>query len=438
MTLTNVAAQPLVIFVILLFIALFLGNLLFLYIGVVPLIFALLGVALTMPRGISAERSIDKGRPWVNEVVEITWNVRLEGPGVAILTLADTLPEEFELVEGNNLRVAWVWWGRHSLTLSYRFRCAKRGRYSIEPTSVEMKHPLGFYLPQQFSIGESIDLVVSPRITNIRRIRGMRGMADTSPPTSDVARMGVATTDFRAIREYQPGDAVKSINWKATARRLTRGARLPLVNEYEFEGRKAVWLFLDAASYMEIGTNIDNAFERAAEATGGLALYFLERGYRVGAYVYNYRPEKLLYPDTGMRQFYRVSRELVALETSKETSDLRQAVEACKKYLLWFKPLSIVVTRLDIDDASPILLGTRAIIQMNPQRRLHPPVMVVGVNGYYFAPREGELEENAQTFYRLQTRSAVTRLRGSGVSVLEWDPTRYDFATALMRQLRTR
>lgn len=64
--------------------------------------------------------------------------------------------------------------------------------------------------------------------------------------------------------------------------------------------------------------------------------------------------------------------------------------------------------------------------------------MVVGVNGYYFAPREGQLEENAQTFYRLQTRSTVTRLRGSGVSVLEWDPTRSDFATALMRQLRTR
>lgn len=438
MTLTSLAAHPLVLFLVLLSIALLLGNLLFLYIAVVPLIFTLLGIALTMPRGVSGERRIDKDRPWVNEVVEITRTIRIEGPGPAILSLADALPEEFELVEGNNLRVAWVWWGRRFLTLSYRVRCAKRGRYSIKPTSVDMKHPLGFYLPRQLSIGEAIDLVVSPRITNIRRIRGTRGIADTSPPTSDVAKMGVATTDFREIREYQPGDAVKSINWKATARRLTRGASLPLVNEYEFEGRKAVWLFLDAASYMEIGTNIDNAFERATEATGGLALYFLQRGYRVGAYVYNHRPEKLLYPDTGMRQFYRVARELVTLETSQETRNLRQAVEACKKYLLWFKPLSIIVTRLDIGDTSPLLLGIRSITQMNPQRRLHPPVMVVGVNGYYFAPRGGELDENAQTFYRLQTRSAVARIRALGVSVLEWDPTRFDFATVLMRQLRTR
>jgi uncharacterized protein (DUF58 family) len=64
--------------------------------------------------------------------------------------------------------------------------------------------------------------------------------------------------------------------------------------------------------------------------------------------------------------------------------------------------------------------------------------MVVGINGYYFAPRNDQFEENAQIFYRLQTRSVVTRLRAQGVSVLEWDPTRYDFATALMRQLRTR
>ena len=64
--------------------------------------------------------------------------------------------------------------------------------------------------------------------------------------------------------------------------------------------------------------------------------------------------------------------------------------------------------------------------------------MVVGINGYYFAPRADQFEENAQIFYRLQTRSVVTRLRAQGVSVLEWDPTRHDFATALMRQLRTR
>jgi uncharacterized protein (DUF58 family) len=418
--------------------ALFLGNLLFLYMGAVPLFFALAGLALATPRTLLAQRTISKERPWVNEVVEITWDIHLKGAGVAILTLADVLPREFELVEGNNLHVAWTWWGRRSLTFRYRFRCSKRGRYVLEPTSVDVSHPLGFYLPQRRSIGAAIELTVIPRIINIRRIRGMRGVANTPPPNSDVARMGVTTTDFREIRVYQPGDAVKNINWKATARRFASGASLPLVNEYEFEGRKAVWLFLDAASYMEIGTNIDNAFERATEATGALAFYFLERGYRVGAYIYNHPSERLLYPDTGMRQFYRISRELVALEASPVARDLRQAVQACKKYLLWFKPLSIIITRLDVSDVSPLLAGTRSIIQMNPQRRVQAPAMVVGINGYYFAPRDDQFEENAQVFYRLQTRSAVNRLRAQGVSVLEWDPTRYDFATALMRQLRTR
>ena len=438
MTLTNLSALPLLLFVLMLPLALLLGNLLFLYIGAVPLFFTLAGLALATPRTLTAQRTISKERPWVNEVVEIAWDIRLEGTGLAILTLADVLPKEFELVEGNNFRVAWTWWGTRSLTFKYRFRCSKRGRYVLDPTSVDIGHPLGFYLPKRETIGDAIDLTVIPRITNIRRIRGMRGIAKTPPPNADMAKMGVATTDFREIRLYQPGDPVKNINWKATARRFASGATLPLVNEYEFEGRKAVWLFLDAASYMEIGTNIDNAFERATEATGAMAFYFLERGYRVGAYIYNHQSEKLLYPDTGMRQFYRISRELVALESSTEARDLRQAVQACKKYLLWFNPLSIIITRLDVSDVSPLLLGTRTLIQMSPKRRVQAPAMVVGINGYYFAPRADQFEENAQIFYRLQTRSVVTRLRAQGVSVLEWDPTRYDFATALMRQLRTR
>ena len=437
MTLTNLAALPLLIFVLMLPLALLLGNLLFLYIGAVPLFFTLAGLALATPRNFEAQRIISKERPWVNEVVEMTWNIRLRGVGLAILTLADILPEEFELVEGNNLHVAWTWWGTRTLTFSYRFRCSKRGRYVLQPTSLDVGHPLGFYIPQRSSIGDAIEMTVIPRITNIRRIRGMRGVAKSPPPNSDMARMGVATTDFREIRVYQPGDSVKNINWKATARRFAGGATLPLVNEYEFEGRKAVWLFLDAASYMEIGTNVDNAFERATEATGALAFYFLERGFRVGAYIYNHQSEKLLYPDTGMRQFYRLSRDLVALEASTEGHDLRQAVQTCKKYLLWFNPLSIIITRLDVSDVSPLFAGTRTLIQMSPRRRIQAPVMVVGINGYYFAPRSDQFEENAQVFYRLQTRSAVNRLRAQGVSVMEWDPTKFDFATALMRQLRT-
>jgi uncharacterized protein (DUF58 family) len=438
MTITNLAALPLLLFVLMLPLALFLGNLLFLYMGAVPLFFALAGLALVTPRALSAQRAISKERPWVNEVVEITWDIHLRGVGMAILAVADVLPKEFELVEGNNFRVAWAWWGRRSLTFRYRFRCSKRGRYVLEPTSVNMSHPLGFYLDRRFSTDAAIELTVIPRIANIRRVRGTRGVANTPPPNSDVARMGVATTDFREIRLYQPGDSVKKINWKATARHFARGGSLPLVNEYEFEGRKAVWLFLDADAHMEIGTNIDNAFERATEATGALAFYFLERGYRVGAYIYNHHPGRLLYPDTGMRQFYRISRELLALKASPVARDLPQAVQACKEYLLLFNPLSIIITRLDLSDVSPLLQGTRSIIQLSPRRRMQAPAMVVGINGYYFAPRGDQFEVNAQTFYRLQTRSAVNSLRAQGVSVLEWDPTRYDFATALMRQLRTR
>jgi len=79
-------------------------------------------------------------------------------------------------------------------------------------------------------------------------------------PINDMAKIGVATTDFREIRNYVYGDPIKNINWKATAR-SSSPEMWPLTNEYEVEGKKTVWLFLDTAGELEIGTNINNAFD---------------------------------------------------------------------------------------------------------------------------------------------------------------------------------
>ena len=96
----------------------------------------------------------------------------------------------------------------------------------------------------------------------------------TSPfPVIDVAKIGVATTDFREIRNYVYGDPVKNINWKATAR-CTSPQAWPLTNEYEVEGKKTVWIFQDASRFLEVGTDIENAFEYCLEAANSVDLLF--------------------------------------------------------------------------------------------------------------------------------------------------------------------
>lgn len=184
---------------------------------------------------------------------------------------------------------------------------------------------LGLTQTRQGTLGEPIELLVQPKILNLRRIRGVPGIATSPFPVIDIAKIGVATTDFQEIRSYVHGDPVKNINWKATARKAAQGQLWPLVNEYEVEGKKAVWLFLDASSVLEVGTDIENAFEYCLEAANGVAYYFTDRGYRVGMYIYN-DGNRLLYPDTGKKQFLRISWELIKLETTDQFDEFPRSI----------------------------------------------------------------------------------------------------------------
>ena len=119
--------------------------------------------------------------------------------------------------------------------------------------------------------------------------------------------MGIITTDFREIRDYLPGDPYRSINWKATARRAVQYRdSFPKVNEFEREGKKIVWIFLDKSAEMSLGPMIKNPFEYAIQAAACLARFYLERDCKVGLCIYSARgAEKIVFPDVGGRQYYK-------------------------------------------------------------------------------------------------------------------------------------
>jgi uncharacterized protein (DUF58 family) len=249
--------------------------------------------------------------------------------------------------------------------------------------------------------------------------------------------MGVATTDFREIRDYVNGDPVKNINWKATARQAAQGKNWPLVNEYEVEGKKSVWIFLDTASYLEVGTNIENAFEYCLEAVNGLVYYYTDRGYRVGMYIYN-DGGRLFYPDAGKKQFLRISRELIRLDTSAKFNELPQAIEKCRRYLLGYNPLCVIVTRLDTKYSDDVLRGVTKLKLLRGRRTRKLPVMVVTVPGYNIIPRLNEYDDNSAMLLRMETRPRAQQIRRMGAGLLEWNPRQENFSTALLRQVKSK
>ena len=415
---------------------LLLSNLIMLAMGLVPLCMLLIGLLIEPPRRLSIRASEVKTLIWLGDVVRIEWEITISG-GLGIVALFQELPGHFALVEGNNLKVCWKGWGPRTVTFAYKVRCAKRGTYILPPVQWEARHTLGLTETGQGTLGEPVELTVRPKILNLSRIRGVAGIATSPFPVIDVAKIGVTTTDFREIRSYVHGDPVKDINWKATARKAAGGQLWPLVNEYEVEGKKSVWLFLDAASYLEVGTDIENVFEYCLEAASGVAYYFTDRGYRVGMYIYN-DGNRLFYPDAGKKQFLRISRELIKLNTTEQSDEFPKAIEKCRRYLLGYNPLCIIITRLDSEAGNTIVQGVTKLRQLRGRRRRKLPVMVINIAGYHVIPKLDQYDENTSTMLRLHNRPLVQQLRRMGTSVLEWNPGQENFSTALLRQVKTK
>ena len=327
----------------------------------------------------------------VGEVFSVSLIVEVVGIGIA--RIRHKLPEHFELVEGSNLKEVIVF-GRRLVRIDYKARATKRGYYTLSEVEYELENFSQAFVSRGLTTS-SVVVEVKHRIPRVRKVREIRDRAKSPMPGIDIAKIGVPGTEFREIREYMPGDSIKFVNWKATARK----GKL-MVNQYEVEGKKAVWIFLDSNPYMLHGTNVKNYLESAIEAANALAYHYTTRGHKVGLYVIGDR--RMIHPDVGSRQFRRISRALLEVEGGKESID--EALENCKKMLLLYKPLLILITRAERVRVDKVLKLSKLM-----------PVQVVALKG---------LERGfSGAVMEVARRRSVNRLRSCG-SCVEFDVNR--------------
>lgn len=338
-------------------------------------------------------------------------------------------------MDGNNFKVFWKGIGEKTFTFSYRIKFTKRGSFTIPETMWESRHPLGLRQTRHGSCGAPFELSVRPKILNLRRIREKYTRTPFPIPLRSIAKIGASSTDFREIREYVFGDPLKSINWKATAR-LSSGIRAhPLVNEYEKEGQQTVWMMLNASQDLEAGSSIENVFEYVVTAANAISSYFLNRGYRFGVYVYNNRNE-FFYPTTGKKQLYKLNKTFTRLRTFPNQEGLEKAVEKCKRFILEYDPLCVIVTCLHRDLPEDVMEGVKKLIAIRKGRRQKLPIMLVDVVPYDLITLKREFDENAAVALYLRNRPLVRKLRAMGISVLEWNPKIGGLSTVLLKQVK--
>lgn len=392
-------------------------------------------VLLTTFSGLAREPRVvvrvDRNR--IERGGSFTFTIEVSLPrGLGVAEVHQPIPDEFQLVDGNNFHVLTFGLRKRVERHSFVARAPKRGEYALPAAGVKVVHPLGFTTTPALRAGEPLTVTVEPRPIPARLPRDLRARAKRPYPDGDLARMGVATNDFRELREYVPGDPPRRINWKATARRVGSGAsEVPLVNETEWEGKKSIYLLVDGHARMSVGTNLEDVREHAADAALSLMELYLKRGYQVGLAVARSGPLPTLRPGTGEAQVRR-ARELLARLEPQEGPSLVEVLDRDTALLMRGRPLVVFVTRLSGTDED-LLAALRRIGAVGRRHgRNIVPGLVLDVE-----PAE---VEHASTTTRLARRAlendrlgARAAARSAGLKVVQWRTTHEPLEAVLVR-----
>jgi uncharacterized protein (DUF58 family) len=160
------------------------------------------------------------------------------------------------------------------LEVSVKVTAKRVGRQGLFGLGLELRGSPGlFEVPLTFSNPFGLEVLPAPALLG-RHV----------PPVSGGALVGLGSsrrsgdsTEFSEIREYQAGDPLKRVAWKASARR----GKL-LVRKYEVEERELVWFVLDASVELWAGRVGSSPLDLAIDGTAQLLRLHLRRGHEVG------------------------------------------------------------------------------------------------------------------------------------------------------------
>ena len=127
---------------------------------------------------------------------------------------------------------------------------------------------------------------------------------------------------FSEVREYQPGDDVRAIDWNVTAR-MNR----PYVKIYEEERELTVMLLVDVSGSRNFGTVSQMKRDTMAEVAATLAFSTIENNDKVGVIFFSDRVEKFIPPKKGKSHVLHIIRELLSFEPEHHGTDINAALQ---------------------------------------------------------------------------------------------------------------
>jgi uncharacterized protein (DUF58 family) len=359
----------------------------------------LLAVGIAHAREPEIDASLSLSTPRTLEGDDVEAELRIESAtGIARLELLLDLPDGVEVVEGDDAVAVSLDRGQERV-VPLVLRCSRWGVYDVG--NIDLRGGDAFRLVVwERRLAGGLVLKSYPRPEPVRR--PLSAVETQAFAGNEVARVQGDGIEYADLRDFVPGDRVRSINWRASARRQTL-----VVNERHPERNTDVVLFVD--SFVDLGLGDRSTLDDAVRAAAALAARYLERRDRVGLVGYG-GVLRWLRPGMGTGQRYRLLETL--LETGVEPTFTWRDVNLVPARVLPPKALVVALTPL---------VDPRFVAALEDLRARRFDLVVVEVDPAGLVARgSGRVDALAYRLWLLEREVLRSRLEALGVGVARW------------------
>ncbi len=377
-------------------------NYLFISAGMVMLTFVVLSSFLDvwMPN-VKIRRETSSDNIFEDGDMNVRFIVKNRGLGIGFVEIYDQLPPQARITKGSNYTLLYMrpW---QEVSFEYSLKLPLRGHYHLGPVKLRVKDAFDLFYNEKieeslhsFSVFPQIE-VLEEQVIKSRAPKLLSG----AMPLNVIG----AGTEFYSLREFVPGDSLRSVNWKALAKKGKM-----MVNETVREDVMDVILLVDAREVSAVGGGKDTPLEMSCRAAATYAKQLLDERNNVALMVYGEAVERVDL-DRGEHHLFKI---LTSLSSAKPQGNLKLEI-VLKDTLPYIPSGSPIILFSSLDDDHTISEAFTNTISRGYT------ITTVSPSSLDFEERMKRIPAQPLLIARIERDNLISEIRSFGMQVGDW------------------
>lgn len=253
---------------------------------------------------------------------KINIHIKNNFPFEVNLNIVDEIPFQFQI---RNFEIKCKIKAQSEAEVHYMLRPVERGEYDFGKLNLFVQHVIGL-ISRRIQIDLCIRVPVYPSYIQMRKFELLAISNRLTEAGIKKVRKLSHTIEFEQIRDYVQGDDIRTINWKATARRTHL-----MVNQYQDEKSQQVYSLIDMGRTMEMPFNGLSLLDYAINTSLVISNIAMHKHDKAGLVTFSKNMHHILPAERNKVQMYRIMEALYRQKTNFSESDFESLYTTIKR-----------------------------------------------------------------------------------------------------------